>query len=430
MQSIAEDDLGEPLLVYKNKKAENVVMDGNRRLSVLKVLSDEKYAPNDSIAQYASSLKIKYGYKEKKVQVQYSDDKRLIAKTVFERHSGGKNGTSRIAWNAYAAARFGFDEKMGSDRDWRIMALLSLVENNHKAAARFINTNNFSYDIFRRIIRAALKKNIISQNIFTERGERIKKTARKDLVKDAISKTTKFLKAMKEKRLTLSRKDDGLYADEKNIDIYLSDFGLSPDNQELEDAKSDDTDEGNEEHSNGESGDDESTDEESTDEEGDNDKSTDEQNTDEDSDDGGGDNAGSRDVGIEKSSEVETLLRELNDAKLKSLYRSLCTISLRTHPVLAYVGAWSFWEVMARKIGSGKTAFPAFFSSKAKAFGFNEDSKSDFNALMTIISKYGNLSKHSKDVSPSTAANLKNEFKNLEPVLIVALKEAIKIKSK
>lgn len=422
MASIAEDDLGEPLLVYQNEKAENIVADGNRRLSVLKVLRDENWAPNESVAKYAAELKSKHDYKEKKIQAQFSDDKRLIAKTVFERHSGGKNGTTRIPWNAYAAARFGYDEKMGSAKDWRIMALLTLVEGKNQRAANFINTNKFSFDVFRRIVRAALKKKIISEVIFTERGERIKKSARRDLVRDATFKTIKFLKAMSDRRLTLSRKEEGLYADEENVGAFLSEFTLSPDNQEIEDAKS-----ANNNSDDSESGGARDEADDSDDDSGDQGNSGD--------DDGGdqgnhGDSSSARKIGIEKSDDIDSLLKKLRSKKLTSLYYSLCTLSLKSHPTLLYVGAWCFMEVLARKLGCGKTDFPSFFNSRGKQYGFSTDTKSDCGAVMSIISKYGNLAKHSQDASPNTAENLVNEFKTLEPLIIAALKEAISNNSK
>jgi len=434
MESIAEDDLGEPLLVYQNEKAENVVADGNRRLSVLKVLSDEACAPNESIAKYAAEIKSKYSYKEKKIQAQFSDDKRLIAKTVFERHSGGKNGTTRIPWNAYAAARFGFDEKMGSDKDWRIMALLSLVESRNQRAAKFINTNKFSFDIFRRIIRAALKQKIISEVIFTERGERIKRTARKDLVQDAVTKTVKFLRAMKDKRLTLSRKDEGLYADEKNVSAFLLDFNLSPDNQEIEDAKPANNDDHDSDYNDAvavadasdadtaDAADDDNSDASASDDTGASDY--------DDNEGKSGDGSSARNIGIEQSDEISSLLNKLRSKKLTSLYYSLCTLSLKSHPTLLYVGAWCFLEVLARKVGSGKTDFPAFFNNRSKQYGFSGDTKKDCGAVMSIISKYGNLAKHSHSASTKTAENLRDEFKTLEPLIVAALKEAIENNSK
>ena len=87
-------------------------------------------------------------------------------------------------------------------------------------------------------------------------------------------------------------------------------------------------------------------------------------------------------------------------------------------------------EVLARTLGCGKTDFPSFFNSRGKRYSLSEDTRKDCGAVMSIISKYGNLAKHSQDASPNTAENLVNEFKTLEPLIVAALKEAISNTSK
>jgi hypothetical protein len=92
MKSIAEDDLGETLLVYTNEDGTNIVADGNRRLSALKVLHDDDYAPTDTIKAYAQELREANTLDFTSIQAQVSSNKELVAKTVHERHSGGGNG--------------------------------------------------------------------------------------------------------------------------------------------------------------------------------------------------------------------------------------------------------------------------------------------------------------------------------------------------
>ena len=359
MKSIAEDDLGEPILVYQKGK-DNIVSDGNRRISALKVLHSDSSAPNDSIKQYATELRKSHTINFSSIQAQVSNDKKLVSRTVYERHSSGKNGTSRIPWNAYAAARFGFDTKIGDDKEWYIMALLSEAESKYPSITSFIDSSNFSYEVFRRLARAALKKGVISENIFSERGERIKKTARKDLVKDAATKAKSFLNSMSKKELTLSRKGEG-YADQETVEKYLKKYNLSPDNQELEDVKNEsyvDSGNNNELTNDIDNGNDNSV------------VTNTNENLDEHSQNTGKRSAGN---GINKSDIIVSKLETLKSQKLINLYYSLCTISLNAHPALMYVGAWSFLEVLSNLLDKpNNDSFPSFLRNKMKSLGFSE----------------------------------------------------------
>ena len=56
MLSIAQDNLGELLLVYKDGK-KNIVLDGNRRLAALKVLNNpQEFSPSPAVKDHADSL--------------------------------------------------------------------------------------------------------------------------------------------------------------------------------------------------------------------------------------------------------------------------------------------------------------------------------------------------------------------------------------
>lgn len=422
MKSIAEDDLGEPLLVYQDGN-HNIVADGNRRLSALKVLFDDDYAPSDTIREFAGELRKQHNLKLQKIQAQVSGDKALISRTVYERHSGGKNGTSRIPWNAYAAARFGFDEHIGNSELWYIMALLSRTEEEKPNITSFLDSSDFSYDVFRRLIRAAVNLGVISNNIFSERGENIKKTARKDLVKDAVTKAYKFLLAMKRKEITLSRKDAGIYADKESTNAFVSEYGLSPDNQELKDAKdkasSDDEDHGDGGNSGNDDGDDGNDDTDDDDGGGGG-------NGEGGGDDGGGDGGGGG-HGIDESEDILKKLAILNSRKLSGLYRSLCYVSLNQHPALMYVGAWSFLEALSRCAGNTGDDYRSFYNGKMQSFGIGKQIAKDCKVPLGEIHQYGNATKHSKNATRVSAKQLLNDFEVLEPLILAALDEAIRL---
>lgn len=230
MSSIAEDDLGEILLVYHDEtKNENIVLDGNRRLSAIKVLKDpETFAPSDSIKKFAKSLLEKHEVNLSRIQAYVSTDKPLILKTVYERHAAGK-GKSTIGWTAYSSARFRYDNRQETDqKEWYAIALLLETEKKYPIWTDYIDSKEYSHETFRRIFRAALRENVISQSIFSDRDQRIKASANKKVLNDAIEKTNKFLKALKTKDISLSR--GGQYADKEAVDAYIASFELSPDN--------------------------------------------------------------------------------------------------------------------------------------------------------------------------------------------------------
>lgn len=386
MISVAEDDLGEPLLVYQDK-GKNIVLDGNRRLAVLKVLySPEEYAPSAAVKEQANSLNLsnKLSFD---VQAQVSSDKNLIFKTVYERHAAG-HGKSRIGWSAYGAARFRYDQQIEEGNDWYALAILLETEKKYPTWTSFIDSNDYSHEVFRRVFKTALNKGMISRAIFSDRKQRIKTSIDKKLLDDAIQKVTQFLTSMQGKELSLSR--SGKYADKESVDRYVDQFKLAPDNSRIKPPLS-------------VKGKTSSGVRPSRDKQG---------------------------YGIEESQAVLGQLKATKSLKLVGLYRSLCRVSLEQHPQLLYVGAWSFFETIATLIGKKEgTSFESFFGAKINDphFGYNRTQKKDFKDTLEDIHKKGNLSKHSARWHPSDAHQLRVDFTTLEPfilkVLVLAMPE-------
>ena len=439
MKSIAEDDLGETLLVYTNENGDNIVADGNRRLSALKVLHNDDYAPDKQIEAYAKELREANTLDFTNIQAQVSSNKELVAKTVHERHSGGGNGTRRQDWKAYANARFGFDNKVGDHKEWYIMALLVRTEEEHPELE--INGTAFPYETYRRIIRTALAKKRISENIFAERGAHIKKTARPDLVKDAVFKSLSIIQALESKELSLSRKDNTKYADKSNIDAYIEGFELSPDNAELEQSK----------QASSQSGDETAQSKSSQKNEDNNggrgSSSSDTTNKSQTVDDVSNSNSGSTgdetsenqnssNKGITKSVAIAEKLDLLGSKKLKGLYKSMYNVPLNTNPQLMYIGAWAFLEVLAKLAGNENnngdrtTEFPGFYRNKFREFGINKQNGKDCGLVLDEISRYGNATKHSRNCTPMTAIQLENHFEVLEDLIKASIDRAISLKEK
>ncbi|WP_201342119.1 hypothetical protein [Abyssogena phaseoliformis symbiont] len=68
---------------------------------------------------------------------------------------------------------------------------------------------------------------------------------------------------------------------------------------------------------------------------------------------------------IDKSTELSKALGRVQNDKLLKLYNSLCIVSLRKHPVLMYIGAWSFLESLSTLMGkSDGIALDNYLSKK------------------------------------------------------------------
>lgn len=406
--SVAEDDLGEPLLVYQHD-GDNIVLDGNRRLAVLKVLADpKKYAPSATIKEHAEDMLKKNKVVLTGIQAQVSSDKSLVYRTVYERHSAGQ-GKSRIGWSAYGAARFKYDEKLEESKEWYAIALLLETEKRYPQWTGFLDSTEYSHEVFRRVMRSALDKGVISSSIFSDRDQRIKKGADKKLLKDAVDKANAFLEAMKSKKLSLSR--SGGYADKAAVDAYVEGFSRSSDNARAQSPSS----------KNGATSSAATSAPSSTNgsrASGSNGNAAGTSGTTNSS------SKGSSGYGIDRSQAVEEKLAELGSEKLIGLYNSLCTVSLVQHPQLLYVGAWSFFETISMLMGRPETTpFIGYLNSQINnlSLGYSRTVKKDYQNTLEDIDKKGNANKHSGTYHSTSAYQLRADFATLEPFILAVL---------
>src|SRR5690606_4295828 len=143
MHDIAYHDLGEQLLVFKHAN-KLTVMDGNRRVSILKILNNPELAPNDSIKNLAIELRKNAKCDLNFVGAFVSDNLEIISKTVYERHAA-TGGIGRIKWSAYANARFRYDTQLHGDANWIAIALLVHFQDEIKSYDDFIADTTFSF---------------------------------------------------------------------------------------------------------------------------------------------------------------------------------------------------------------------------------------------------------------------------------------------
>jgi hypothetical protein len=426
MGSVAADDLGELLLVFQDKK-KFIVLDGNRRLAALKVLHDpKKYAPSDSIKEHALKLVKDNKINFSGIQAQVSADKNLIFKTVYERHAAGQ-GMSRINWSAYGAARFRYDQQVEEGNEWYSIALLLETESKNPELTEFIDSTDYSHEVFRRIFKSALDKGIVSRSIFSDRNQRIKTTADKKVLKDAVEKTTRFLAAMQNKDLSLSR--SGKYADKKSVDAYIDTFAPSPDNVRANQHTNNDNN-GSGSTGSAQPGQDSqpnsagsnSSSAQSNDDSGSGSSSNGSNSNNDGNPSPSGQPSDKSGNGINQSPALLKKLTALGSPKLIGLYKSLCTVSLVQHPQLVYAGAWSFFESLSALLGkTDTTSFESYINSKANSMGYPRAKKKEFEKTLKDISDTGNLNKHSGIYHSNSALQLRTDFTTLEPLIIALI---------
>lgn len=127
---------------------------------------------------------------------------------------------------------------------------------------------------------------------------------------------------------------------------------------------------------------------------------------------------------IKKSNALSKALARTNNNKLPKLYDSLCTVSLREHPILMYIGAWSFLESLSALMGKNdNTSFEGYLNGKVSNFYTNKTTKNDVKESISDIHKKGNSIKHSKDKYVINGAQLHNDFEVLENFLLYCLND-------
>lgn len=413
MESLAKDDVGEPLLVFKDTK-KNIVLDGNRRLSALIVLQDSDKAPNPSARKKSNELKAINVIDFDKIAVQISADKTLIQRTVFERHAGSE-GVRRQNWSALAAARFRLME--GEDIDWRVTLLILELEKEYPKYSEYINTK-FSYEVFKRIVLAALNQNIIDKNIFKADQKGIKKKPT-DNYQHTMTTASAFIDSMIKGDLNLSRKDENTYADKKKVNEYLAKFPVAPE-QPCEPEKPSklltQTDKDSHTNSNQEPNNIKSSEQVASPPIFVSTPTSRKPSI-------------SRKTKLSSSEEMVQALDELDHPKLNSLYRSVTTISVVEHTAMVHVACWTIFEVVTVLLGKGESASTSGFikghqSLKDFFSGLKKDDLKDIQASVDTFVDIGNRTKHSGDYVPDPQA-LIDHFTNAEHVLLLLVKALI-----
>lgn len=166
LSDLINNNIGDYPLVYETSN-NKIVYDGNRRISILKIINNPNLAPNENVKEAILKIdKSLLPFNLKKIGCFVSKNKKEIFDTVYERHAAG-HGISRIQWSAYATSKFRYDQKI-DDHDWRATAILLYLENVDEESQQFINSPLFFFETFKRLIRHAYNNGYLHFDIFNE----------------------------------------------------------------------------------------------------------------------------------------------------------------------------------------------------------------------------------------------------------------------
>lgn len=128
---------------------------------------------------------------------------------------------------------------------------------------------------------------------------------------------------------------------------------------------------------------------------------------------------------IKKSQTIKNQLNMIHNSKLSRLYDSLCRVSLVKHPILMYVGSWTFFETISNAMcNDDNNNFKSHFNSKSnELYKGNKDKKNAVKQAISDIHTKGNCNKHSGTSQTISAKQLINDFEVLEEFIVYCLRE-------
>lgn len=126
---------------------------------------------------------------------------------------------------------------------------------------------------------------------------------------------------------------------------------------------------------------------------------------------------------INVDDEIMASLHRLGNQKLIDLYKSLSTVRLSQHTLLAVIGCWSFFESMTMTHGRNSgTEFVGYINGAVKELGVDtEPTKSARQAMLGWIQVGGNITKHDWQAAAYDPKQLCNAMDVLKPIIVAML---------
>lgn len=468
LNDIIINNIGDYPLVFLNSQNEKVVLDGNRRVSILKIINNPALAPSKKIGEILSKIdKTKLPFDLNSIGCFVSSNKEEILKTVYERHAAGK-GISRIQWSAFATAKFRFDSKI-EDSDWRAIAILLHTISLDKNTALLINKANFSFEVFRRMVRHAYLNGYLHFDLFNEEKNVI--NSESEYLEHSIELVKKFIKVIENNEVGLSRGKN--YASEdflskfflhhftkvteakpprrnktntskKKIEIitepeHSSKQGTSIEAQLEKEDNDIDTTNSVEKPANHISAVNSNFQEsEEIELSGSNDPNDYKSTLGHESDIPTSpqfhlpfnDKKPVLDIiepsiFIESNAQLINSLNRLSIQKYNLLYQSITQLNIRKHPILAVIATWAFLDSLPRTAGWDSTDFTSYYNSHLKSLVTAKESQTDIRHSIAWIFLEGNCNKHSSKYVTLDHKEFIKHFNNIQPFIAQVIEHKI-----
>lgn len=437
LKDIIENNIGDYPLVFINSKNEKIVLDGNRRVSILKIINKPDLAPSKKIHDLVVNLdKSKLPFDLNKIGCFVSKDKQEILKTVYERHAAGK-GISRIQWSAFATAKFRYDTEI-QDNDWRAIAILLHIISFDESTNNLIKKPNFSFEVFRRMVRHAYSNGYLHFNIFNEDKNVLNSDS--DYFNNAVELIKKIVKAIDNNEVGLSRNKN--YASEDFLKNYFSHHFIKVTNVKPPRKRKSQTAQKKEKLTENETASLNNKIEKNDDLHSKNTSKISSQNTDEDTvtpdsaqaqqaeqtsskhtppqiDLPLGEKNPTLDIQepsalIEKNPDLINALNKLSIQKFSLIYNSLCQLNIKKYPILAVIATWAFLDSLPRVNQWDGTDFTSYYNSVLKTLITKKDLQTSIRHSISWLHVEGNCNKHSSDYVTLDHKEFIKHFNNIQ----------------
>ena len=408
------NNIGDYPLVYLDKNNNKIVYDGNRRISIIKIINDPNLAPNEKIKNIAMAVnKSNLPFDLNKVGCFVSKNKDEILKTVYERHAAGQ-GISRINWSAFATAKFRLDRNI-KDSDWRATAILIYLLNIDPISEEITRDPGFSFEVFKRLIRHAYINGYLHFDVFNNEKNVLQPES--PYFNLGLNLVKQLLINIKNREISLSR--GSTYASESFISSFFTHHYSKITSEKPPKSKNlaKNTSKANYLKVV---------------------KVSDSISSDQKEDieqkipetlfsllPAPPNNSTPKTINrlnkpnyakkIEKNKYLVDSINRLNIAKFNALYQSLLDIDAQCHPLLTIVGIWSLLDSLAHHFNPKHTSeFVSYFNGKLDTNTLGREEKKVIKAIFEWFLQEGNFNKHSGSYSTINGLEICEKFNQIQ----------------
>ncbi|WP_159122969.1 hypothetical protein [Acinetobacter variabilis] len=414
-KDLMTNNIGDYPLVYLDKSGSKIVFDGNRRISILKIINDPDLAPNEKIKNIAKNLnKNDLPFDLNRIGCFVSKNKDEILKTVYERHAAGQ-GISRINWSAFATAKFRLDRNI-KDSDWRATAILIYLISIDSVSEKITRDPGFSFEVFKRLIRHAYLNGYLHFDIFNnEKNVLHTESPFFDLGLDL---TKQLLINIENREVSLSR--GGNYASEPFIsDFFAHHYSKITSEKPPKNKKPLKNLEKNNNSEIAELSESTTLNNKESVKDGDLEEPFSLVSTDTNSNSKQKTfnklNKPSYAKKIEKNKDLVDAINKLDIAKYNALYQSLLDIDVQIHPLLTVVGIWSLLDSLAHHLNPKLTSdFVSYFNGKLDIEHLGREEKKVIKAIFEWFLIEGNFNKHSGNYATINGLEICQKFNQIQ----------------